>query len=54
MAAASAARPSTVVVVQPSEKSTEQKLEELESMYKKGLIDQDDYDQKKRSILNSM
>ena len=64
MAAASAAKPSTVIVEQPSEeqpseeqpseKSTEQKLEELEDMYKKGLIDQDDYDQKKQSLLNAM
>ena len=56
-AAAVAAQPSTVVVQQPvqsSGSSTEQKMQELQDMYNKGLISHDEYAQKKQALLNNM
>ena len=56
-AAAVAAQPSTVVVQQPlqsSGSSTEQKMQELQDMYNKGLISYDEYAQKKQALLNDM
>jgi hypothetical protein len=65
-----ASQPKTVVVQQPayyyqatppppppapdSTKSPESRLEELKSMYEKGLITKSDYDQKKKQILDQM
>jgi len=57
MAAAAAMQPTTVVVQQPqqsSDASTEQKMQELQDMYDKGLINQAEYDQKKQALLNNM
>ena len=56
-ATAVAAQPSTVVVQQPvqsSGSSTEQKMQELQDMYNKGLISHDEYAQKKQALLNNM
>lgn len=56
-AATIAAQPSTVVVQQPvqsSGSSTEQKMQELQDMYNKGLISHDEYAQKKQALLNNM
>ena len=56
-ATAVAAQPSTVVVQQPvqlSGSSTEQKMQELQDMYNKGLISYDEYAQKKQALLNNM
>ncbi|MGB5198977.1 MAG: SHOCT domain-containing protein [Sedimenticolaceae bacterium] len=52
-----ATQPSTVVVQQPvqsSDSSTEQKMQELQNMYDKGLITEDEYEQKKQALLNNM
>ncbi len=38
----------------PSTKSPESRLEELKSMYDKGLITKSEYDQKKKQILDQM
>jgi len=56
-AAVVATQPSTVVVQQPvqlTDSSTEQKLQELQDMYNKGLISHDEYAQKKQALLNNM
>ena len=38
----------------PSTKSPEARLEEVKSMYDKGLITKSEYDQKKKQILDQM
>ena len=64
-----ATQPKTVVVEQPAyyyqatppppppapaTKSPQERLEELKSMYDKGLITKSEYDEKKSQILNQM